>query len=262
MSPPRMTTHHGSRCSRAGKRARVPEGPAVHRIADRQRELVGRRVAAGALRGESTTVANEIDGRVLDDIETVGKHLLYRFGDRVLHVQFGAHGDVERVPVDAPAPDDVQLRLGGDDFAWDLHDTRVCEVVDDRSAARLRRRLGPDPLRADANATQAWDRFHTFDGPVAAALVQQSVVAGIGNRLRCEVLHEIRLHPMTPASAITFERFTTIWDAVRRAMRAEMTGDENSAVYRRRRCAVCGTPIARAAIANRTVYFCPSCQRP
>jgi formamidopyrimidine-DNA glycosylase len=195
------------------------------------------------------TPAFAVSGRLVG-VDVVGKHLLYDFGERVLHVHLGAHGRVVR---------EGESRSGLE--TWWVHDPATCALVGRREVAALRRRLGPDPLRADADPDVAWRRLHARTRPVADALADQAVVAGTGNRLRSEVLHALRLHPLVETAELDRATFDRLWDEVGNQMRRELAEfTDEPRVYRQKRCRRCGTPVHRVGVHGRTVYFCPACQ--
>ena len=232
----------------------MPEGPVVHRVANEQRTLVGSAV-------EVRTAGDTATG-VLVAIEAIGKHLLYHFDDRTLHVHLGVRGEMAR---DTRSSDrdraGESVRLQGQAGTWVGRGAAVVEWLDADSVQALRMRLGPDPLRADADRDVAFARLRVREGPIADALVDQTVVAGTGNVLRSEVLHELGLDPMTPARSIDRPLFDHLWEIVGSQMRTALESPPpDTRVYRRKRCRTCGRPVQRAAVRDRTVYFCPNCQ--
>jgi endonuclease VIII len=114
--------------------------------------------------------------------------------------------------------------------------------------------------------------------PIAAALLDQSLVAGAGNVLRAEVLHALGVHPATPARDVDRSTFDALWRTLTDTMRAARdagrivtrvppgesatTVPEAQArwVYKQEACRRCGTPTATATIGGRTAYWCPVCQ--
>ena len=76
-------------------------------------------------------------------------------------------------------------------------------------------RLGPDPLRADADPERAWRRISRSDRPIGDLLMDQEVVAGVGNVFRAEVLFRHRLHPLRPGRTLRRSQFQAVWDDLR-----------------------------------------------
>jgi endonuclease-8 len=269
--------------------ALVPEGHTIHRLAARHRELfAGQRVEITSPQGRFAAGAELLSGRTLVDTEAYGKHLLLHFDSGLaLHVHLGLYGrftDGER-----PAPDpigEVRMRLSGDRHWLDLRGPAACEVLDPAEVAALRRRLGADPLRDDAEPSLAFARLGVSRRPIFALLLDQSIVAGCGLIYANEVLFRAGLAPTAPGREIGAPGWTELWDdlralmkegvargridtvhtahtpeAMQRAPRVDRHGGEVY-VYRRpgQPCLVCGTPIARGPMAGRNLYWCPRCQ--
>jgi endonuclease-8 len=271
----------------------VPEGHAVHRLAARHRELfAGRRVAVSSPQGRFAAGAELLTGRTLVDTEAYGKHLLHHFEQRLtLHVHLGLYGRFTDGTVPAPAPaGQLRLRIvdrGAGDRHWlDLRGPTACEVLDPAQVAALRHRLGADPLRDDADPRAAYARVVVSTRPIAALLLDQTIVAGCGLIYATEVLFRAGLAPTTAGRMITEQCFDQLWDdlrvlmkegvargridtvhtahtpeAMRRAPRVDRHGGEVY-VYRRAAlpCLVCGSQVRRGELAARNLYWCPTCQ--
>lgn len=255
----------------------MPEGHLVHRYArDHGRLLSGRRVRAGSPQGRFAAEAARLDGGWVAKVEAYGKHLFYAWdsGD-VVHVHLGMRGvflesDADRVP-----PPQVRLRLAAEERAVDLIAPATCELTDGAGRDAVVGRLGPDPLRAEASPAPVWERVRGSDRPIGALLLDQAVVAGIGNVLRAEGLFAAGLHPSAKGSELTRAEFTRLWRSLVRLMRrgmdegriitvrprgrsaAGVTEDEGRFVYRQERCRRCGSAVQTWELAGRTAYACP-----
>lgn len=190
-----------------------------------------------------------------------------------------------------PAPvGQVRLRLvaGADGPGWTLADLRgpsACEVIDGPAVERVIAALGPDP--ADQDGPDAERRFVTAAArravPIGRLLMDQSVVSGIGNVYRAELLFRAGLDPYRPGRAVGEEALTGLWRdwavLLRRGIdtgvmltrdglteeqlaRAREHPEERHWVYRRQGepCRACGTPIAMELLDQRKLYRCPACQ--
>lgn len=207
----------------------------------------------------------------------------------MLHVHLGLYGryvfGVGEVPVPVGA---VRLRLVGDAGWADLRGPNTCEVLDPGEVKVLRDRLGPDPLRADADPEVAWRRIGRARSPIAVLLMDQAVVAGPGNIYRAEVLFRQGIDPRLPGRLLTREQWLGVWgdlvelmaegvrvgriDTVRPEHTPEAMGrpprvDEHGGevyVYRRAGlpCLVCGAVVATVELAGRNLFWCPGCQVP
>ena len=250
----------------------MPEGHLLHRYADAMTaDLGGRVVRASSPQGRFD--ASAVDGRALLAVEAHGKHLLHRFdGAPPVHVHLGLRGLYLRYDDPAQPPrGGTRLRLAGQAAAWDLIAPTSCEVLDDDSVDRLLSRLGPDPLREDADDAEAVRRLRAARGPVGAAVLDQAVWAGVGNAWRAELLFLARLDPATPASAVSEETAALLWRLTRELFAlgrdaGQVVSDPSSPderwVYKRETCRSCGAPVSTTEIGGRTSYACPVEQSP
>jgi endonuclease-8 len=255
----------------------VPEGHTIHRIArDHIKTLAGRPVRLSSPQGRFEAGAALLDGTTLTTIEAWGKHLFYRFEhDRILHIHLGLYGKFwPFVPPPAPTHRQVRVRLAGADHGYDLTGPTACEVVGPDERAAVVARLGPDPLRRDADPSSVPARLQRRRGPLGVALMDQSVVAGIGNVYRAEALFVHRIHPERPSNTLSTGEWEDLWETLVRMLRAgvrqrrivTVTGDprvhdgRHRYVYKQDRCAYCDTPIRRWDLAGRWAYACEHCQ--
>ncbi|MFH5821359.1 Fpg/Nei family DNA glycosylase [Georgenia sp. AZ-5] len=254
----------------------MPEGHTIHRLARSLAELVGHRVRAASPQGRFP--ADAVDGARVEDVDAVGKHLLIdTAAGRTVHVHLGMRGKWLRFsPVTGAPLRQVRLRLATPDVAWDLIAPSRCELLTlgDRSA--LVGRLGPDPLRPDAEAAEAARRLRSFRGPVGAALLDQGVIAGVGNVFRAEALHACRIAPTRAARDPSEADAGRLWAVLTRMMtravedgrivtvdaedRLAVPEDRARRVYKQDACRDCGTPVVTAEVGGRTSYSCPLCQ--
>ncbi len=246
----------------------MPEGHTLHRLARDQQELVGRRVEAISPQGRFSEGAARVDGRVVERIEAVGKHLLQHFeGEAVVHVHLGMRGKALRFqPVHGEPLRQVRLRLTTLDLAWDLIAPSTCELLTTDEAEALRSTLGPDPLDEDADAERAIADLRDSGRSIGEALLDQSLVAGVGNVFRAEGLLRAHLHPSTAAADIPLDRLHHLWDVLRQMMKQAVDDGEirPKLVYKQPLCLQCGTDPPTAVLSwdlkGRTAYACPRCQ--
>ena len=261
----------------------MPEGHTIHRAARLQSAaLAGAPVTASSPQGRFADGASLLDGRVLQGIEAVGKHLIYRFEDEVaLHVHLGLFGrfDTHRNRVPDPRGS-VRLRLAGHAATVDLRGPTTCEIIDLPDEERLMARLGPDPLRADADPERAWQRISRSRRAIGALLMDQSVLAGVGNVYRAEALHVEGLHPEREGRSLSRDEFDRLWTTIRGMLRdGERAGriitvsaadagvprsriprGQRTYVYRQRQCRSCGAPVRAWEMARRRAWACEQCQ--
>lgn len=269
----------------------MPEGHTIHRAARlHRRALRGRPVRADSPQGRFAAGAAALDGCTLLDVEAHGKHLFYRWssGD-TLHVHLGLFGKfrtVARQHPDEPLPPTTpgtRLRLVADDLVLQLAGPTDCSLMDPVEEDRVKARLGPDPLRSDADPEAMWAALRRRRIPIGAALLDQSVVSGIGNVYRCELLYVIGAWPGRPARELERDEFDALWSAGERFLRAgersgriitvdptdvgarsaaRLPAGKRHYVYRRTGlpCRRCATPVERWEVAARWMYACPVCQ--
>lgn len=242
----------------------VPEGHTIHRIARDLAPLAGLPVRVTSPQGRFAEGAAAVTGQVLARTEAHGKHLLLRFafGD-VVHVHLGVRGTLLHSGGEPKPP--VRLRLdGGPGLVWDLVAPSTCELLHREDAAALVARLGPDPLRADADPDVAYANVRTSTGSLGAALLDQSLLSGVGNVFRAEALAAVGLHPSMAAADLDRARFDELWSTLVAMMRDGVeTGEiegQGRRVYEQESCAACGTSVESWELSGRTAYACPSCQ--
>lgn len=262
----------------------MPEGHTIHRIARRLGgDLAGSRVRSSAVQPRFAATAKRLDGRVLDDVEAYGKHLFVRFaGDMTIHIHLGLFGRFRRLAV--PAPDPVgalRWRLEGENRAWDLRGPTACEPLDEDAERHLLGRLGPDPLRRDADPSRFVERAAKSRRAIGALLLDQAVISGIGNVYRSEFCFAAGLHPTVPSRSVGSRLLGELWDLSVRQLRAgERSGrivtvdpaevgapsaarvprGQRTYVYGQTRCLRCGGNIERFELGGRTAFACPNCQ--
>jgi endonuclease-8 len=271
----------------------VPEGHTLHRLAGELRTVFGGRVVrAGSPQGRFADSAALLDGSRLEDAQAWGKHLFVAFpADRFVHVHLGLYGHFDvhaSVPEVPPPVGQVRLRLvaaDGDAYA-DLRGATTCALVTAEQRDAVVARSGPDPLRPDASWAPAWERVRRSRAPIGGLLMDQTVLAGVGNVYRAELLFRHRMHPLRPGGTLRVGQFRGMWedlvalmaegvrtgriDTVRpehtpEAMgRAPRVDDHGGEVYVYRRtgqpCHVCGTGIRTEVLLGRNLFWCPRCQ--
>lgn len=272
----------------------MPEGHTLRRLADDLTASFGGRVVrVSSPQGRFGAEALLLDGTTLVAAESAGKHLFVRFDDdRVVHVHLGLIGTfaIRPGPV-APPVGQVRLRLvaegeGRAPAYADLRGAVTCALLTPGHQAAVVQRLGPDPLRPDADPDRAWARISRSSRSIGDLLMDQDVVAGVGNVFRAEVLFRARINPFRPGRTLRRGQFTALWadlvqlmavgvstnridtvrpehtpDAMGRPARQDDHGGEVY-VYRRHEqpCHVCGARIRTRELAGRNAFWCPRCQ--
>ena len=260
----------------------MPEGHTIHRLAsDHAAAFAGQTLNVTSPQGRFLAGAQRIDGRVLTDVSACGKHLLYDFEGRTLHVHLGLYGKFRMHPTPPPEPrGQVRVRAIGASKSFDLNGPAICEILTKSGVRALLNRLGPDPLRADSDPDPALQRIGRSRVAIGSLLLDQSVIAGIGNIYRAEILYLLGIHPETPGRDIAAEQLSALWDLSVDLLkvgkrfnriittdprqvgktRSRMNRRESLHIYKKSFCPRCHEQIQSWKLAARTIYACPSCQ--
>ncbi|RJO69756.1 Fpg/Nei family DNA glycosylase [Nocardia panacis] len=268
----------------------MPEGHTLHRLARaHQRSFAGGVVRVSSPQGRFAEGAALVDGRVLVRSEAWGKHLLHHYeSGLVVHVHLGLYGMfTESAGPPAEPVGQVRMRMIGSGKAGplcgtDLRGPTACEVLHEPEVAGLTARLGPDPLRRDADPERAWQRIHRSARAIGALLMDQSIIAGVGNVYRAEVLFRHDISPHRQGKSLSRTEWDALWldlvelmkvgvrRGVMHVVRPEhdhgapsYTADRpRTYVYRRagEPCRLCGATVVHAVMASRNLFWCPACQ--
>ncbi|QXE36815.1 Fpg/Nei family DNA glycosylase [Streptomyces sp. GMY02] len=292
----------------------MPEGHTIHRLAeDHLDRFGGRPVRVSSPQGKFSDSAALLDGRVFERVDAHGKHLFLGFGGPDgkdspdgggpdgggedgsgedlgwVHIHLGLFGKVAFGAAPAPPPTDaVRLRLASATAYMDLRGPTTCALITAPEKRAIHDRLGPDPLRPADDGEKAWARISRSRTTVAALLMDQKVIAGVGNVYRAEVLFRHGIDPYRPGRDLTRREWEAVWadlvalmregvrnnridtvrpehtpEAMNRPPRVDDHGGEVY-VYRRARmpCHLCATEIRTAPLAARNLFWCPVCQPP
>lgn len=252
----------------------MPEGDTIHRAARRmEAALGGRRIELADAPNPRSPIhrrADRLEGRVLEGVEARGKHLLLHFSHGLaVHSHLGMNGRWRiaadgRTPLGKPwlvlsAGRGVAAQSGG----------QILRLV---SESRLRNdpvlaQLGPDPLRPgfDLGAAAARLRSAGAGVEIGEALLDQTVIAGIGNAIKNGALWRARVSPWRRVGELEPEEAERVLHESQQIMRVAVDkGRRPPSIYRaeRRGCPRCGGPVSvrGQGDANRATYWCPGCQ--
>ena len=265
----------------------MPEGHVLHRAARLQgRRFRGKPVRTSSPQGRFADGAATLNGQTITGINALGKHLFYRFDEgEILHVHLGLFGKfrVRSLPSPEPSPN-ARLVMETETDHLHLAGPTVCELITPEDEDDLRARLGPDPILDPADgADELGRRLSRRSISIGAALLDQKVVAGIGNVYRSELLFLAGIHPLTVAKSLEPSAIDDIW---RRSVVALKDGEKMGKivtvlpdemgvesprelkrgdrlyVYKRTSapCRRCAEPIETANADGRNVWWCPVCQ--
>ncbi|MEM6364295.1 MAG: DNA-formamidopyrimidine glycosylase family protein [Planctomycetota bacterium] len=260
----------------------MPEGHKTHFLAAEHRKLLaGQTLKVTSPQGRFTTDARKVTQRVLEDVRAIGKHMFYDFeGGRVVQVHLGRYGSfATQASPPQPPKGQVRMRLVAPETTIDLRGPTRCRLIDADLEAEIRDSLGPDPL-AGGRKQDVWKAISASSKPIGGLLLDQSVIAGIGNIFRAEILFDIGLDPNRPGNELTKSDFDALWKSTLKMMRvslkhgriisvtakeagkplSKLSEKERFRVYGVVDCTRCHHAIETTEIASRKLYFCPGCQ--
>lgn len=271
----------------------MPEGHTIHRIArDHAGEFSGQKLIVTSPQGRFEREASELCGRYLLGTEAIGKHLIYLWGSRrksktvrpakIMHVHLGLYGKfrLHRNPAQEPRGA-VRVRIVGQQKAFDLNGPNRCELLEPAEFDKLRNRLGEDPLRTDADPEVAWHKISKSRRAMGAILLDQSVIAGLGNIYRAEILWLLGIHPERKGVDLSTAEFDQLWKlsvnllgigfkynriiTVRREQvdkpLSRLNRDQRLNIYKKSHCPGCNRPTRWWEVASRKMYACEKCQK-
>jgi formamidopyrimidine-DNA glycosylase len=217
-------------------------------------------------------VARSLAGARITRVERRGKHQLLHLDDgRIVHVHFRMNGDWVHGRGDAPLPKFARAVIDLDDGKrLVLVDSRALGTFDVHAAdAELDLGLGPDAADREWTAAQLGVALASRRGPIKPALLDQRLIAGLGNIYAAEALWRARISPFARANTLDARQVRALRSAIaaviNRASGSRYTDDDTVSldVYDREglACRRCGTTIERVVQAGRSTYFCPYCQK-
>ena len=259
----------------------MPELPEIEHLASSLRpHLVGKRVAGVRCRQPRMlnlapeAFAERARGRIVA-VERRGKSCVLRLEEGAIWLHLGLGGVVA---LDGKQPTQPQLAIdfdGGTTLSIDRTFMGHAHLYDENAHARRWSELGAEPTAAAFTPERLREILARKPRlAVKAVLMDQSLIAGIGNVYSDEALHVARLHPRRQAGSLSREEVARLHAAIRSVL-AEATaaggepnyvdlrgqsGGYEMRVHGRAACLDCGTPTSRISLGGRTAYFCPRCQ--
>ncbi len=274
----------------------MPEGDTIFRTARTlQKVLAGHRATSFDTAYAHLARVNDdgpIAGRRIERCEAASKHVLIRFeGDLILRTHMRMNGSWHVYRHGERwwrGPQAMRVRIDTADWVAVAFDVPVAEFVTAKQLASTDpvAALGPDLLQPAFDRDEAMRRVRAAGAlPIAQALLDQRLVAGIGNVYKSEVLFLARVHPETPASAVAQDALERMMDLARSLLQANVVDGTPAAiqtyrslrrtdrrsdpedslwVYSRagRPCRRCGAAIqsTKVGLDARATYWCPTCQ--
>ena len=270
----------------------MPELPEVETIrlhlrrgSDEEPSLVGQRIEGVSLRWPRhivepavSTFRKQIRGRTVQDVTRRGKFILIPLDGRTLAIHLMMSGDLR-------IADSASPRGRFDHTVFNLESGWQLRFSDSRKFGRvyllkdpggLLGKLGPEPLSDDFDSAALDQILSEHRRALKPLLMDQTVIAGLGNIYADEALHRAKLHPLRQSDSLHSAEVRDLWEGIRAALQSGL--DHNGAsidwVYRGgdfqnyfraygragEPCPACGTEIVRTVVGQRGTYFCPTCQ--
>ncbi|MEX2324216.1 MAG: DNA-formamidopyrimidine glycosylase family protein [Nitriliruptoraceae bacterium] len=266
----------------------MPEGHTIHRLArDHQKWFAKMPVAVASPQGTFADAAARLDGLEFARAEAYGKHLFHRYADgSIVHIHLGLFGKVfhhDLADSAVPVPrDTVRYRVVNRLHGIDLIGATQCELITPSERDAIVERLGPDPLRPRTDHWRGYAALRRRTVAVGQSLMDQRVIAGVGNVYRAELLFVHGIHPEVPSRTITEQQWESMWSQLQTWMRhgvrtnrivtvdvrqlgwsrKQLAAERATYVYRQEHCRKCGTLVRRWDMAGRWAYACETCQPP
>ena len=219
-------------------------------------------------------------GQTVNGLDRRGKYLIFNLDNQALIMHFRMTGTLLLNPkgIDRYARASFQFSSGNQLVFIDRRRLGVMWLVGNADA--IVGKLGPEPLDESFTPGILGQRLSQRHIPIKAALIDQSVIAGIGNMYADEALFAARIHPLRKANTLAAEEIQTLYHCIREILWSAI-GNKGASVdtYVRpegqlgtaqfdfkvahrdgQRCPLCGTPIKRILVRSRGTYFCPKCQ--
>jgi formamidopyrimidine-DNA glycosylase len=269
----------------------MPELPEVESIARRLRpQLLGRTILDAHLRWSRTlaipsprTFKELIRGQEIKDVTRRAKYFILRLSDFSLLIHLRMSGDllIKESTIKPEKHDRLILNLQSVPLAESsLHnlvfnDTRKFgRVWLTTKPEEVLGRLGPEPLSRGFTPQWLHTALHSKHRQLKPLLLDQTFLAGLGNIYTDESLHRAKLHPLAASNSVTAKQAEALHEAVRSVLKEGIRrngasfdwvyrgGEYHFQVYDRtgKPCPVCGTPIERIVVGQRSTHFCPQCQ--
>ncbi|WP_323958568.1 Fpg/Nei family DNA glycosylase [Arthrobacter sp. JZ12] len=299
----------------------MPEGHSIHRLARQfNSAFVGERLRVSSPQGRFQAGADRLDGSVLVAARAHGKQLFLEFDNElVMRVHLGLYGAwtfggdetfrgassigaPRRIGEQETASDDdgasyvgppppvgaVRVRFVSEHGWADLRGPTACEVLTAADEQAVLSKLGPDPLDPETDPGEFVTRIQRTRSAVGLSLMNQAVIAGVGNVYRAEALFRRRIHPWVPGVSLPDAEAIALWEDLvllmnegveagriitttpdhrshtdrSRTDAAAIPVEDAHYVYKRtgQPCRICSTPIAMTEMGARKLYWCPNCQ--
>jgi len=267
----------------------MPELPEVETVrTELQRHITGKTIGEIDLRRTSIRIPipdlSGLHGKEISRIERRAKYLLIHFSKfkDSLVIHLGMSGKILLgIGMERKKHDHVVFHFT-DGSEMSFNDARRFGIVTLKSQAKsLFEHLGPEPFSDEFDATYLFNKLKTRKSPIKPAIMDQTLVVGVGNIYASEALFRTKLSPKTPANKIPSAKLTELIKNIRTVLQDSITaGGSTLRDYRRangrigkfqhsfdvygkvgKLCPVCKSKIQQITQAGRSTFFCPKCQK-
>jgi formamidopyrimidine-DNA glycosylase len=269
----------------------MPELPEVETIVRKLKpQLLGKRIEEARLRWLRTLAfptprkfREQIKGQVIEGVTRRAKYFILHLSDFNLLIHLRMSGDlqVKKGKIKPEKHDRLILSLRSVDRDLShlvFNDTRKFgRVWLTPDPEEVLGKLGPEPLSRGFTSQWLYTALHSRHRLLKPLLLDQTFLAGLGNIYADESLHLAKLHPLAASDSITLEQAETLHEAICNTLKEGIrrNGASFDWVYRGgeyqhhfrvydrtgKPCPVCGTPIERIIVGQRSTHFCSTCQR-
>ncbi|MFM8927721.1 MAG: Fpg/Nei family DNA glycosylase [Rhodoluna sp.] len=263
----------------------MPEGHSVQRTANWfNKHLAGTKIKVDSPQGRFSESAKLVNNRRLLTARAIGKQLFLDFDNQqTVRVHLGIYGKWRYFEsIETESIGQVRARFFNKNHLADLRGPTVCEVIPTDEVAHHERRLGPDPTNPDPrklNQQRFIQRVLSSKSAIGLLLMNQSVISGVGNVYRAELLFRARVSPHRLGIELSEGQALEIWqDAVKlmkigvakgfmvtreEQLSSKKIHDERNYVYKREglKCLRCKGKVVLEVMASRKLYYCPGCQK-
>ncbi len=219
-----------------------------------------------------------LSGQGVTDLGRRGKHLLIHFTRDTLILHPRMSGEMVVEPREEPLGKHYRLVICfRDGFRFAFNNIRKfgrAWLVEDPDSVLSH--LGPEPLADSFTPRNLYQILQNHHRQMKYLLLDQHIIAGLGNIYTDEALHAAKIHPQTKSDSLSFNQAQTLWRCIRKVLQEGIKNQGTSIdwvyqggdfqkyldVYNRdgQPCSRCATPIEKTTIAQRGTHFCPSCQ--
>lgn len=268
----------------------MPEGHSILRASRLWNTMKGGPLRITSPQGRFATEATAIDGMQLLEAEPYGKHLFLHFSpELIVHIHLALYGKHYVFKGVAPKPKaTVRLRVASDEKTIDLIGPALCELLDQEAYQTVLARLGADPLKLEHMPQELIKRMSSIKRPIGQVLMDQTLIAGIGNVYRAEVLFFRAMNPWREANQLSPAEWQSLWSTARELLQsgAELKGRTHTLIpgitppetmtrpvtpatserfayvygSTGQPCLACDEPVKNEDFYGRTLYYCEHCQ--